>query len=306
MMLASPIWAAKKNGFVLDGALIPTKEIRPGGPPRDGIPAILRPRFISASEANYLQPETRVLGHSNGTIAKAYPVPILNWHEVVNDSLVDQRLLVTYCPLCGTGMAFEVDSNDLFGVSGLLYNSDVLLYDTATESLWSQIMGQAISGPRRGERLRQVTLRHTTWSQWQERHPDTVVLAPPSGSAADYQANPYVGYEKTRRLFFPVSSKSRAFHPKAQVLGLVIAEQAHAYALSELAAAGNLVEETIGATSFRIHHDPASDSAWVEAKRTGSNELFKEVPSVMSYWFAWYAFHPKTAIFRASTGTIAR
>jgi len=291
--------AAEKNGFVLDGALIPIKEIRPGGPPRDGIPAILRPRFSSAVDANYLQPKTRVLGYSNTSIAKAYPVPILNWHEVVNDRLAEQQLLISYCPLCGTGMAFKVDSADLFGVSGLLYNSDVLLYDQSTGSLWSQIMGQAISGPRRGEHLQQVSLRHTTWSKWRADHPNTVVLLPPSGSAADYQENPYKGYEKTRRLSFPVSGRSSAFHPKAQVLGLIVEGQAHAYSLSELAEAGNLVEQTMGDTTFRIHLEPDSDSAWVESRRAGSDDTFKEIPSLMSYWFAWYAFHPNTTIYRS-------
>jgi hypothetical protein len=130
------------NGFILDEPLIPAGAIEKGGPPRDGIPSIDSPLFVAASEASFLDPEDRVLGITQGGKSKAYPVKILNWHEIVNDWLNQQPVVVTYCPLCGSGIAFSamVGGRRLsFGVSGLLYNSDVLLYDRQTGSLWSQI-----------------------------------------------------------------------------------------------------------------------------------------------------------------------
>ena len=139
--------AEPNNGFDLSNALIPVEQIKHGGPARDGIPAISQPDFISEKQARFLEDADRVLGINMQGEQKAYPVRILNYHEIVNDHFGDV-VLVSYCPLCGTGMAFLAnrDGKDFdFGVSGLLYNSDVLLYDRQTESLWSQIRKQAIS-----------------------------------------------------------------------------------------------------------------------------------------------------------------
>ena len=156
VLTSVPASALQMNGFDLTGASVPIDEIHHGGPPRDGIPSIDQPRFVSAVEADFLKPDDRVLGFHRPGIARAYPISILNWHEVVNDRVGGEPIAVTFCPLCGTGMVFStrVDGRDLtLGVSGLLYNSDVLLYDRQTESLWSQIMSEAVSGPMKGSRL---------------------------------------------------------------------------------------------------------------------------------------------------------
>ncbi|MFZ0789299.1 MAG: DUF3179 domain-containing protein, partial [Chromatiaceae bacterium] len=179
-LAASALAAPVKNGFDLVGALVPVSAILPGGPERDGIPAIDRPRFLPADEAPEVRTGDRVLGLRLDGQARAYPIAILNWHEIVNDRFGDLPVAVTYCPLCGTGMAFRAEAGGKplqFGVSGLLYNSDVLLYDRQSESLWSQIDRRAISGPHKGERLEALPLEHTTWGDWQQRHPDTLVLS---------------------------------------------------------------------------------------------------------------------------------
>ena len=143
--------APKKNGFELEGGLLSSKEIRRGGVPRDGIPAIYLPKFVKASEQQDVEAEDRVLGVVVDGIAKAFPVDILVCHEVINDWTQSKHMVITYCPLCGSGMAFHAgsDGQSVFGVSGLLYNSDVLLYDHASESLWSQILGRAVTGPKK-------------------------------------------------------------------------------------------------------------------------------------------------------------
>jgi|FLOH01.1.fsa_nt_gi hypothetical protein len=152
-------------GFDFSMHSIPVADIYDGGPGKDGIPAILNPKFISAQEADktFFKNNDRVLGYVHNGQARAYPIKILNWHEIVNDS----GAVVTYCPLCGTGMVFgtEVKGRKLtFGVSGLLYQSDMLLYDHQTESLWSQIKSEAVTGKLMGSRLKLLSSTHTNWA----------------------------------------------------------------------------------------------------------------------------------------------
>jgi len=185
LVFSSTVAAQVKNGFDLEDALVPVDMIQSGGPPRDGIPALSRPRFVSAKEADFLEQTDRVLGITLNGVSRAYPIKILNFHEIVNDRFSDASVVVTFCPLCGTGIVFRgsiegVDHS--FGVSGLLYNSDVLLYDQQTESLWSQIGGRAISGPRKGTPLERLPVTHTTWEDWLGRHPDTRVLSIDTGN----------------------------------------------------------------------------------------------------------------------------
>jgi hypothetical protein len=139
VLLGSTLARAEQiNGFDVSDALIPRSEIMSGGPPRDGIPALTDPAFESAAAAG-LAPDDRVLGLARNGIAKAYPLSIMTWHEIVNDRFDAEPVVVTYCPLCFTGMAFGAALDGRrhdFGVSGLLYNSDVLMYDRQTESLW--------------------------------------------------------------------------------------------------------------------------------------------------------------------------
>jgi len=124
--------------FDLSRPRIPLSEIISGGPPKDGIPALTDPKFVIASQANFLDPKDRILGTAVGGEAKAYPIKILNWHEVVNDSVGGKPVMVSFCPLCGTGMIFDAfiqGERLLFGVSGKLYKSDVLFYDKKTDGL---------------------------------------------------------------------------------------------------------------------------------------------------------------------------
>jgi len=107
-----------------------------------------------------------------------------------------------------------------FGVSGLLYNSDVLLYDRKTESLWSQLLNQAISGPLKGEKLQMLPLKHTTWGEWQKQHSDTKVLSRDTGYGVDYSRDPYQGYASQPGLYFPVAKRDMRYPPKARVVGI--------------------------------------------------------------------------------------
>lgn len=284
------------HGFDLEGSLVPIDEIKLGGPPRDGIPAIDRPVFIERDDADFLSGEDRVLGLFHRGEARAYPLKIMDWHEVVNDHIAGDAIAVTYCPLCFTGIAFDAGSEGprTFGVSGLLYNSNVLLYDRETESLWSQLAMQAITGKEKGKRLTAIPLQHTTWAAWQEQHPDTKVLSLDTGFSRDYGRNPYTGYARSEEVYFPVSARSQRFHPKEQVLGLEIDGQFKAYPFTELAETGSrTIIDAVAGTEVTVQFDPDRRSA------VAFDEDGKELPGVTSFWFAWYAFNPNTEVFEA-------
>lgn len=169
---AQPLIAEQKNGFDLSTARVPVDEILRGGPPRDGIPSIDDPIFENPTKTLLWRVDDLMLTYDHGEARFAYPVGILNWHEIVNHAIDDEPVLITFCPLCGTGMAFDpvVDGRHLtFGVSGLLYNSDLLMYDHQTESLWSQIEGRAVSGDPHQPEISPENLGVGLDSQWREQ-----------------------------------------------------------------------------------------------------------------------------------------
>jgi hypothetical protein len=288
--------AAPHNGFDLSDVLIDRDSIFVGGPPKDGIPAIDEPKFIQASQADSLQPEDRILGIQLNGVSKAYPIGILNWHEIVNDDIKGKAFAVTYCPLCGTGVAFSsyVDGKAMnFGVSGLLFNSDVLLYDRESESLWSQILGQAISGQHKGRKLKKLAITHTSWSAWVASHPQTLVLSEDTGYSRDYRRNPYSGYDRSRSLYFQVSNKAPTdFHPKERILGVQVGERFKAYPFSEIDKANKeLIEDEFGGQRYTIHWNREHQQATI------SDASGKQMAAIEGFWFAWFAFHPETEVF---------
>lgn len=285
------------NGFDLSNLSVPLDAIDHGGPPRDGIPAIYQPKYLPADKANFLRPDDRVLGFSIDGIYRAYPIFILNWHELVNSEINKQPYLISYCPLCGTGMAFSsmVHGQHLqFGVSGLLYSSDVLFYDRQSDSLWSQIHRRAISGKWLGESLEQLPLEHTTWKKWREKHPQTQVLSNRLGYKREYRNDPYRGYEKSKQLFFKVAHKiPKEYHPKERVLGLIVNGKAKAYPFAELRKQGQAIfMDEFNGQSFQIRWDQSNNSAHI-LDLDG-----KPIVTTIAFWFAWYAFYPETKIFR--------
>jgi hypothetical protein len=250
-----------------------------------------------------------VLGLAIGDDRRAYPLRIMNWHEVVNDRFGGRSVVVTFCPLCGTGVAFEarVAGKELdFGVSGLLYNSDVLLYDRQTQSLWSQLLGQAISGPLKGTKLQAIALTHTTWADWRRQHPKTRVLSTNTGRARPYLRDPYAGYEASEELYFPVSLpaafRSVGLHPKERVLGVSVGGQHMAFPFVELAKSANQnqrdtrdheVSESLGGQAIVVRFNAEAGRA------TAYDARGNQLPAVVGFWFAWAAFHPETQVFRA-------
>lgn len=285
--------AQTMNGFDLSQAAVPLSEIHRGGPPRDGIPALTDPEFLQAGDAPWLRDEDRVLGVYRNGIAKAYPLGIMNYHEVVNDVFAEEPIAVTYCPLCFSGIAFQAQERDgarlLLGVSGLLYNSDVLLYDRRTESLWSQIAARAISGPRRGETLEAIPIANTTWAAWREEHPESLVLSRNTAYSRNYDRDPYAEYVEDEALMFPVRFRMHGKHPKTPVLGVRVGELARAYPFSAFPETGrHRIEDELGGESLAILIDADAQSGRV------LDAQGEEIPSLIAFWFAWFAFHPET------------
>ena len=282
------------NGFILNNLLIPLDEIKKGGPPRDGIPSIDAPQFTTAEYAQFISPEEEVLGVVVNGKAKAYPIKIMDRHEIVNDKFNGTPAVVSYCPLCGSGMTFSALVNDerkTFGVSGLLYNSDVLLYDRETESLWSQIKMQAVSGKASGQKLDLIATTQTTWQDWSERYPNTLILTTKTGYGFDYDQQAYAKYRTNSRLMFPVNKESKKLAKKDKVIGVEINGQYKAYPLKTLRKATSPIKDQLNGNTLLIHYNKEADSAYI------TNKKGEVIPATTLYWFAWYAFHPETAIF---------
>ena len=298
LLAARPGLAQEKNGFDLSNALIPVGEILKGGPPRDGIPSIDNPKFEKAADTLPWQDGDLMMTYDQGQAQYAFPVGILNWHEIVNHDSDGEPVLISFCPLCGTGMAFDpvVDGRHLtFGVSGLLYNSDLLMYDHQTESLWSQIEGRAISGPLVGTELEPVAIRHELWQTWRARVGDNGrVLSTDTGHRRNYRQSPYGDYQNSERMYFPVSSTSRKYHPKTWVLGWTHNGESKAWPFPELAnLEEGVLQDEIGGKTVSIHFDPDAPSAELR------DESGKLLPGTRAFWFAWYTFHPETSIYKA-------
>jgi hypothetical protein len=293
VLLASPTNAEApvRNGFSLQPAAIPIDEILKGGPPRDGIPALDHPPFLPPAEAPW-QDADLVLGVAWRGEARAYPIAILDWHELVNDTLGGRPILVSYCPLCGTGIVFDRRVEGAvrrFGVSGLLYRSDLLMYDRETESLWSQISAEAVTGRSLGRRLALLRSRIERFGKWRRSHPETTVLSRETGYRRNYARSPYAGYADSPRLAFPVPV-DRRYHPKMLTLGLRIGGgEARAYPALEVVRAGGVVEEQFDGRPVRVAFDSEGQVFRVVAPDS--------VEVVQGYWFAWTAFHPDTSVF---------
>jgi hypothetical protein len=293
----NPVAAQSRNGFDVDGALIPAGEILHGGPGRDGIPSLDRPVFVPADAASFLDEDDRVLGVEIDGIQRAYPIRILNYHEIVNDSIAGTPLVITFCPLCGSGMAFLstfADRRLEFGVSGLLYNSDVLLYDRDTDSLWSQLLGKAVTGKMKGTRMTAIPLSNTSWREWRSRHPATQVLSSDTGFRINYRANPYPNYGKSGRLYFPVANEDRRYARKAMVMGLEIDGQFKVYPFEELANGPGQIADRFQGQNLEIQFDRGNQTAKI------LDHEGNEIPTVIAFWFAWYAFHPDTEVYTDS------
>ena len=191
-------------------------ELLNGGPPKDGIPSIDTPEFDTAATTPF-QGEDSVIGVVINGEAKAYPFNVMNWHEIVNDTVGGVNVTITYCPLCDTIVAFE-RGNTTFGVSGKLYQSCLIMYDRADDTLYAQPWAMGVVGPEVNRTLNRIPAVKTTLAGWIAQHPDSQILSTRTGYTRDYQNYPYGTYYTDERIIFPVrNQEQRELHPKAIV-----------------------------------------------------------------------------------------
>ena len=241
--------------------------------PRDAIPAIDEPRFLSLDEASeWLAPEAPVIAFERNGDARAYPLEILTWHEIVNDVVGGEPVIVTYCPLCNSAIAFSrlVDGEErTFGVSGSLRRSDLIMYDRETETLWQQLTGEAIVGHDTGTVLDFLPAQLVSFEEFAAAFTDGMVLSRETGYGRNYGTNPYPLYDGTSRTFFPVGEFSDQLSAKERVLALEIAGETAAFpfsALSELV----VIEADVGGEPVVAFWQPGQVSALDAAFIIGS------------------------------------
>lgn len=315
--------------------LISVDQIYDGGPGKDGIPALSQPAMTSAGHASYLSDDDLVLGIVLGEEARAYPHAILDWHEIANDLIDGTPVSITYCPLTGSGIAWDrvvSGKKTTFGVSGLLYNSNLIPYDRETDSHWSQMKLQCVSGPLMGHYAGVHKVLETTWKTWKELFPHTTVVSPNTGHVRPYGTYPYGDYKESDRLLFPVSNDDRRLSRKERVLGVIVAGKAKVYPIAAFSDDITVVNDTFNGLpiivlgsrirnfaaayeaslgdeilSFTAVQDKlpvvmvdSGGTAWdvfgraVEGPRSGAE--LHSTRSFTAYWFAWAAFHPGVEI----------
>lgn len=283
--------------------LVDLDEIRHGGPPKDGIPAIDQPRFAEARGITGMAGTEPVISVEIGGKARAYPFRMLTRHEIVNDILSGVPIAVTYCPLCNSAIVFSrvVDGKVLdFGVTGWLRNSNLIMYDRQTESWWQEFTGEAIVGRMAGKKLEKVPARIESFAKFAKRHPGGDVLIPNRPSGTGYGENPYEGYDSLDRPYFPVGKLPENIAPMARVVS--VGERA--WALS-LVRKKRRIETPDGLIlTWEKGQNSALDTREIAKGKDVGNVLVRKrtengldlVPYSVDFAFAFHAFYPESPI----------
>ncbi|MFK7779583.1 MAG: DUF3179 domain-containing (seleno)protein [Candidatus Gracilibacteria bacterium] len=258
-----------------------------GGPGKDGIPAINNPQFLSIDDAkgqSGLNDETLGISLKVGNEMKFYPYSILYWHEIVNDEIGGKKVSVTFCPLCGTAIVYNrvVDSEEiLFGVSGKLYESNLLMYDDKTHSLWSQSIGEAVVGDNLGKILEIIQSDLMDYKQFKQNNPEGLILSTKTGFFRNYNQTPYGDYETNDDIYFPVLNTDDRLQKKELLFILPYNGESYAFVRNKLIEAGNIDFE-IGNETINIE----IDSGEIKAK-IGD----KIIPGYIEMFFSWATRH---------------
>jgi Protein of unknown function (DUF3179) len=256
--------------------LVDPGDLLSGGPPPDGIPAIDEPKFLSADRVDFLEDTEPVMALEIGDDARAYPLQIMTWHEIVNDTVDGVPVAVTYCPLCNTAIACDRRLGDRvleFGTSGMLYNSALVMYDRQTESLWSHFTAQAIVGYLAGQELNQYAVDIVAWGAWRDAHPDGLVLSRDTGHERDYGRNPYPGYDDIDSPAFLFEGEvDGRLAAKELVVGIERGGDAVAVRTDELADAGAL-EVDVGGNRLVVWLDAGTASALDTGSVAGGRDV---------------------------------
>lgn len=247
--------------FLREGAAatVRIEEVQWGGVPVDGIPALVNPRMLPARAATWLDDRDAVFGVSLNGDHRAYPLRILDWHEMANDVVGGKPVALAYCTLCGSGVLYDASAGGRtfeFGSSGFLFRSNKLMYDRQTRTLWNHMTGEPVVGPLvgRGIRLARLPVVVTSWGEWRRQHPDTRVVDIKTGHDRPYDAGAaYGAYFASPGTMFPVWQKGRALPDKARVFVLALDGRAKAYALEALDRAGGVLNDDFAGKAIVVH-----------------------------------------------------
>ncbi len=315
---------------------VPVGLIRDGGPGKDGIPALRNPRIINANQSDLADNEL-VTGVVYKNVVRAYPHNILNWHEIVNETYLQDNVVISLCPLTGSSMGWHVGTNleePYYGVSGLLYESNLILFDRETDSHWSQMLKQGINGSRIDEVPQDIQVVETTWGTWKAMYPDTDILSENTGFTRDYHVYPYGNFRTDTRLIFSVQNFDQRLHPKERVLGIRTDDTSRVYPLENFSSDIQVINDSLDgepvvivgssdlnfAVAFKRMLDDGTvmefshvneelpivmqdefGTSWdvfgraVAGEREGSQ--LEITDSYIAYWFAWAAFHNDAEIY---------
>ena len=289
---------------------VPLSEFRAGGPGKDGIPAIDEPRFVTVGETDFLAPEEPVVALELNGKARAYPLQILVWHEIVNDVLAGVPVLVTFCPLCNTAIVFQrrIDDRTLdFGTTGNLRDSDLVMYDRQTESWWQQFGGHAVVGALTGATLDQIPARIVAWRDFEREHAEGTVLSRETGYDRPYGSNPYPGYDDvdSAPAFATRNSGDDRLPAKERVVFIERGDEALAIPFSTLRRE-HVVRLEVGGRSLTVRWragvasslDRASVAAGRDVGTAEVREGGRLVAFSEPFWFAVAAFRPNVRIVR--------
>ncbi|MEM7000704.1 MAG: DUF3179 domain-containing protein [Pseudomonadota bacterium] len=291
----------------------------------DGIPPLDQPQMIPASAATYLSDAESVFGIVINGDARAYPYRFMDWHEMLNDMIGGQPVSLAYCTLCGSGILFDARQSVgpalEFGSSGLLYQSNKLMYDRATNSLWNQFTGEPVIGElaNSGQKLNALPLVTTTWKRWREMNPETKVMAPSTGFDRPYEPGAAYGdYFRSNKLMFPTLTDDRSLPQKAEVFGLRMSGANKAWPLKNFRG-GKVINDQIGVIPVVLIGDSKSrqvrayrrdqnqfekankqlteiksgDATWrvaEDALHGPAGEQLTRLPGHLSFWFAWHNY----------------
>ncbi len=327
---------------------VPQSEILDGGPGKDGIPAINTPQFFANPSDTLLADAELIVAFRLGGDIRAYTHQVLDYHEIINDKFNDVDVSISYCPLTGSSMVWQgksdaslgtsVDRTDKsFGVSGLLYNSNLILYDRATDSNWSQMLMRSINGKRAKKIATQLASSEMSWGAWKKLYPDKPVLNFNTGFSRPYGRYPYGNYKFSNSTIFPVHNKTdERFTPKQRVLGVKVLESIKAFAISDFSNDGiTVLAQTIGGDAISIWGSnnlnfavafnnklndgtvltftalTQSDFPALVSDNEGNHwdvfgvalsgpragQTLNKPFSFIAYWFAWTAFYPNGEVY---------
>ena len=282
------------------------REILSGGPPKDGIPSIDNPKFVPLADVSGLADTEPVIGVEINGDARAYPLQILIWHEIVNDTVGGTPVTVTYCPLCNSAIVFDrrFEGKVLdFGTTGKLRNSDLVMYDRQTESWWQQFIGTAIVGEYTGKELKGIPSRLESFANFKARNKKGKVLIPNSDNMRAYGRNPYAGYDTASAPFLYSGEMPKGINPMARVVVVKIDGKPQAVSLAILRKKG-VMELGSVTLSWQKGQNSALDTTRISKGRDVGNVIAQrktasgtqDIIYDVTFAFVFHAFHPKQPI----------